>query len=230
MPKRLTLRTSNSTRSVLEHLLPLFESDTRIEVDLIVLSSRIALETIENGERADLAILQDSAIDKLASAGILDGGASINFANSLIGLGCLEGVDKPDISTPERFKQVLLQCRTIAHTQFGPSGRYFPEMVEQMGVAEQMLPKTVTRSGGYIGGVVVNGEAELAFQQVCELLAVPGLSVIGRIPDELQRGIVTKAGIFACSSNRDEATALLEFLARPEHKAAFDTAGLEKLI
>ena len=230
MSQCLTLRTSNSTRSVLEHILPIFESSTGIKVDLIVLSSRIALEAIENRERADLAVLQDSAIDKLTSAGILDGSSALGFANSLIGLGCLEGADKPDIGSPERFKQVLLGCRSIAHTQFGPSGKYFPEMVEKMGIAQQVLAKTVTRPGGYIGGVVVNGEAELAFQQICELLAVPGLSVMGPIPDELQRGIVTKAAIFTTCANSNDAIALLNFLALPEHKAAFEAAGLEKLI
>ena len=225
--QKLVVRTSNSTRPVLELMLPLFEQETGIAIELIVLSSKVARERIEAGERGDVAILQDVAIDALTASGILDISSAQNFADSPIGLGCLDGQPKPDISTLKRFAQVLLGCQSIAHTQFGPSGRYFPELAREMGIADEMHAKAVTRPGGYIGRVVVEGAAELAFQQICELIAVPGITVIGPIPGEVQRNIVSKAAAFSESAMRKAAQSLLDFIARTEHAAIFQQTGLE---
>ena len=96
-------------------------------------------------------------------------------------------------------------------------------------IAAQIKPKEVTRPGGYIGRVVAAGEAEMAFQQIVELMAVPGIEVVGPIPPELQFNFDSKAAIFAESKNPDAARALLAYLARAEHAAKFVEAGLEQL-
>jgi molybdate transport system substrate-binding protein len=175
-------------------------------------------------------VLHDASIDTLAASGILDAASAQPFANALIGLAGLQGKPKPAIHDVAHFRAALLAAQSIAHTQFGPSGRYFPELIAALGITEAMACKVVTRPGGYIGRVVMAGEADMAFQQICELLAVPGLEVIGPIPAQLQRGIISKIALFADGVQRELANTLLAFLSRPEHEALFQKAGLKKLI
>ncbi|MBM3341284.1 MAG: ABC transporter substrate-binding protein [Betaproteobacteria bacterium] len=196
---------------------------------MILDSAKNSLARIEAGERADVAVLLGKNIDKLAGLGILTRASAQPFSRSIIGMAVLKGAAKPDISTVDAFKRTLLNAQTIAHTEFGPSGAYFPGLMERLGIAEQIKPKEVTRPGGYIGVVVAAGEAQMAFQQIVELLAVPGIDVIGPIPQELQFNFDSKAAIFAESNNPAAARELLAFFARREHAATFRQAGLEQL-
>ncbi len=225
----ITLRTSNSTRPVLDKLLPGFERESGHQVELILDTAKNSLARIKAGERGDVAVLLDKSIDELAGMGVLIADNRQPFSRSTIGIGVLQGAPKPDISTVDAFKRTLLNAESIAHTVHGPSGAYFPGLIERLGIAEQIKPKTVTRPGGYIGVVVTAGEAEMAFQQICELLAVPGIDVVGPIPDEIQYNFDSKAAIFAESKNQDAARALLQYFARPEHAATYIKAGLTQL-
>ncbi len=225
----ITLRTSNSTRPVLDLLIPEFERSTGHKVTLILDTAKNSLARIKAGERADVAVLLGTSIDELAAAGILDGASRQPFSRSTIGMAVLKGAPKPDISTVEAFKRTLLNAKSIAHTVHGPSGAYFPGLIERLGIAEQVKPKTVTRPGGYIGVVVTAGEAEMAFQQICELLAVPGLDVLGPIPEKIQYNFDSKAAIFTGSKNPAAAQQILSYCARPENTAKFTQAGLGQL-
>lgn len=225
----LTLRTSNSTRPVLDMLLPAFEKASGHTVTMILDTAKNSLARIETGERADAAVLLGKNIDKLVGMNILQAASVQPFCRSNIGMAVLKGAPRPDISTVDSFKQALLNAKSIAHTVHGPSGAYFPELVARLGLTEHVLPKTVTRPGGYIGVVVAAGEAEIAFQQICELLAVPGIEVIGPIPEALQCNFDSKAAVFADSKNQAAASDLLRYLARLAHAATFRQAGLSQL-
>ena len=175
MSREITLRTSNSTRPVLDLLLPEFERNSGRKVTLILDTAKNSLARIKAGERADVAVLLGSSIDELAAMGVLAADTRQPFSRSTIGIGVRQGAPKPDISSVEAFKRTLLNAKSIAHTVHGPSGASFPGLIERLGIAEQVRPKTVTRPGGYIGVLVTAGEAEMAFQQICELLAVAGI-------------------------------------------------------
>ena len=229
MSTEITLRTSNSTRPVLDLLLPEFERASGHKVTMILDTAKNSLARIEAGERADVAVLLGKNIDILAGLNILTPQSRQPFCRSHIGMAVLKGAPKPDISTVEAFKRTLLECKSVAHTVHGPSGAYFPGLIERLGIAAEVRPKTVTRPGGYIGVVVAVGEAEMCFQQICELLAVPGIDVIGPIPDEIQYDFDTSAAIFAESTHQAAARELLGFLAQREHAAKFTQAGLVQL-
>jgi molybdate transport system substrate-binding protein len=225
----IALRTSNSTRPALDLLLPEFERTSGYKVTLILDTAKNSLARIKAGERADAAVLLGTSIDELAELGILSEATRQPFSRSTIGIGILQGAPRPEISTVEAFKQTLLNAKSIAHTVHGPSGAYFPGLIERLGIAEQVRPKTVTRPGGYIGVVVTAGEAEMAFQQICELLAVPGIEVVGPIPEEIQYNFDSGAAIFADSKQQAAARELLKYLALPEHAAKYRAAGLMQL-
>ena len=100
-------------------------------------------------------------------------------------------------------------------------------LLERLGLAAEMRSKTVTREGGYIGRVVAAGEAEIAIQQIVELLAVPGIELVGPLPDEIQKVFPTAAGIFTASKEPQAAEALLQFLLAPAAAPIFREKGLE---
>ncbi len=229
MLPEITVRTSNSTRPVLDFLLPEFERATGHRVTLILDTAKNSLARIKAGERADAAVLLGQSIDELSAMGVLLPDSRQPFARSSIGIGVLQGAPRPDISSVDAFKRALLNAKSIAHTVHGPSGASFPGLIERLGIAAQIKPKTVTRPGGYIGRVVVAGEAEMAFQQICELLAVPGIDVVGPIPQAVQIHFDSQAALFAASPHPAAARALLAFLARTENAARFRQAGLEQL-
>lgn len=223
----IIVRTSNSTRPVLDLLIPEFEKDTGHKIELVLDTAKNSLARIEAGERGDVAVLLGTSIDKLTKAGVVTNPQP--FARSIIGMAVKAGAPKPDISTVEAFKQTLLNAKSVAHTVHGPSGAYFPGLIERLGIADQIKPKTVTRPGGYIAVVVASGEAEIAFQQIVELLAVPGVDLVGPIPHEIQYNFDSAAAVFAESKNQTASAGLLKFFARSENAAKFEKAGLKQL-
>jgi len=226
----IILRTSNSTRPVLDMLLPEFERASGHKITLVLDTMKNSLARIKAGERGDVAVLLGTSVDTLVEMDILTAASRRPFARSTIGMAVLKGAPKPDISTVQAFKRTLLNAKSIAHTVYGPSGAYFPGLIERLGIADQVKPKTVTRPGGYIAGVVASGEAEIAFQQICELLAVPGVDIVGPIPEEIQYNFDSKAAIFAESKNQAAGQELLDYFARPANAATFAAAGLGQLL
>ena len=214
---------------MLDALGPAFERATGRRYSVETDTSKGMLERIRKGETADVAILAASAIDEFVQSGIIAAGSRRPFARSRVGVAVRAGAPRPDISTVEAFKHAMLEAKSIAHTVHGPSGMYVPVLLERLGILEQMKPRTVTRPGGYIAVVVASGEAEIAVQQIVELLAVPGVDVVGPLPDEIQKVFETAAGIFTASRQPAEAEALLRFLTAPSAAGVFREKGLEQV-
>jgi molybdate transport system substrate-binding protein len=223
----LQLFTSNSTRGVLAELLPQFEQTTGTPVAASYDPALVMLKRIEAGETADLAILGQAAIDALAATGRIVPDSRRTLARCGVGVAVAAGAPKPDVSSVEAFKAALLAATSIAHTTSGASGIHFTNLIKRLGIAEQIEPKAVKNEGGLIGELVVRGEAELAIQQIPELMAVRGLELVGPLPQELQSISIVAAGIFAGTTRGDAARALLHFLATPAAMRVFRAKGLE---
>lgn len=223
----LSLLASNSTRAVLAELLPAFERTTGTRVSVRYDPAKIMLERIAAGEHGDLAVLGQAAIDALADEGKIVPDSRRTLARCGVGIGVRTGAPKPDISTVDAFKRALLEARSIAHTTHGASGIHFTGIVERLGIANEVKAKAVKNPGGLIGELVVSGKAELAVQQIPELMAVPGLELVGPLPQELQSISVVTAGIFAGSHETAAAQELLDFLATPSSARVFRAKGLE---
>lgn len=223
----IRLFVSNSMRGVMDELLPQFGRASGHKVKASYDPAKVMMERIERGETADLAILGGSAIDELAKQGKVATGSKRVIARCGIGVAVLAGANKPDIGTVEAFKRALLAAQSVAWTQEGASGMYFSGLIERLGIAGEMQAKAVRQPGGLIGELVAAGKAELAVQQIPELMAVPGIELVGPLPKEIQQITVSSAGVFADTKHSGAAQALLEFLSTPAAARVFRERGLE---
>jgi molybdate transport system substrate-binding protein len=185
---------------------------------------------LARGEIADLVILDGNAAEELGQKGLVRAESKIELARSLIGMVVREGAAKPDIGSVESFRQTLLAAKSIAYSDSG-SGTYLSTtLFAKLGIAEQVAPKSRKvrgpPSGEPVAAVVARGEAEIGFQQVSELIHVPGISFVGAIPAELQPKFSFAAALTSTARQPDAAAALIRFLASPEAAPVIRKAGL----
>jgi len=137
------------------------------------------------------------------------------------------GARKPDISTVAALTRALLEAQSVAVSS-SVSGNYFTnELFPQLGLADRLKGRVRRIEGERVGAVVARGDAEIGFQQISELLPVPGIDVVGPLPPEVQRVTVFAAGVAARSTYPDAARAYIRFLASPAASSAVAKSGLE---
>src|SRR5215469_2351863 len=185
---------------------------------------------LARGEIADVVILDGGSADELAKRGLVRDGTKVDLARSQIGMVVRGGVAKPDISTVEAFRRMLLAVKSIGYSD-SASGTYLSTtLFAKLGVADQVAGKSRKvrgpPSGEPVAAVVARGELEIGFQQVSELIDIPGVTFVGAIPSELQPGFSFAGAITAAARQPDAARALLRFLASPEAASTILKAGL----
>ena len=134
-----------------------------------------------------------------------------------------KGAPKPDISSPEALKRTLLAARSITYANPASgfsSGVHFAKVLDRLGIASEMKPKTIFPStGGVVGELAANGEAEIAVNQFQELIPVVGIEIVGPLPGDLQDAIVFSSAIVGSANNAAVARAFVDFLRTPEAMA-----------
>ena len=174
---------------------------------------------LARGESADVAIMDGGAAEELAKKGMLRADSKTELARSLIGMVVRAGTAKPDIGSVEAFRSTLLAAKSIAYSDSG-SGTYLStKLFPKLGIADQIAGKSRKvrgpPSGEPVAAVVARGEADIGFQQVSELIHVPGVTFVGTLPPDLQPAI-TFAGALTRAVRQPEASmALLRFLTAP---------------
>ena len=227
MPRTIRLLASNSIRAVMGELLPQFERASGVSVSVSYDPAKVMLARIAKGETGDLAITGSGAIDELVKQGKILPGSRRVLARCRVGVAVLAGKPRPDIGSVEALKRALLAARSVAYTQEGASGMHFSGVIERMGIAEQVAAKAVRQPGGLIGELVAAGKAEVAIQQIPELLAVPGIELVGPLPAEIQLVTVSSAGLFAGSKQAQAAQSLIDVLSTPAALRVMQSRGLE---
>jgi molybdate transport system substrate-binding protein len=182
------------------------------------------------GETADVVILDGEAADRLAASGVVRAGTKVVLALSQVGMVVRAGATVPDISSVDAFKRTLLAAQSVGYSDSG-SGTYLSTVLfEKLGIADQIARKSRKvrgpPSGEPVAAVVARGEVEIGFQQVSELIHVPGVTFVGPLPAELQPGFTFAGAITTAARQPDAAAALLRFLASPEAAAIKKKHGL----
>src|SRR5918998_6283755 len=214
---------------VLRELAPGYEEATGTRIAAAFAPTAALLERIGAGEAADVAILTAAAIDELARDGVLAPGGRVDLARSVVGVAVRAGAPKPDIGSAEAFARALLDARSVAYSRAGASGIFFADLIRRLGIADQVNAKATAIPSGLTGELAARGEAELAVQQVSELLEVPGIDIVGPLPAELDAVTVFSGALFVASPRKGAAMALLKLLSSLEAAPIYRRKGLEPL-
>jgi molybdate transport system substrate-binding protein len=184
---------------------------------------------LERGEPADAVIMVGYALDDLIRQGKVVPGSRVELADSRIGMVVRDGAAKPDIGSVEALRQTLLHAKSIAYSD-SASGVYIErELFKKLGIAEQVMPKAKMIPRIPVASVVANGDYEIGFQQVSELLPVQGATFVGKIPESLQSVTRFAAGIPVGAQHPKEAKALLDYLASPDVQPEVKSTGLDSV-
>lgn len=185
---------------------------------------------LARGEAADVVIMDGGSADELGRRGLVRAESKLELARSQVGMVVRAGAAKPDIGSVEAFRSALLAAKSVAYSDSG-SGTYLStKLFAKLGIADQIAAKgrkvRGPPSGEPVAAVVARGEAEIGFQQVSELIHVPGVTFVGPIPAELQPGFAFAGAVTASSREPQAAGALLRFLASPDAAPTIVKAGL----
>lgn len=181
------------------------------------------------GESVDIVIVASDALEQMIANGTIVKGSRVDLARSSIAMAVRKGAPRPDISSVEALKRTLLSARSIAYSA-SVSGDYLVgELFPRLGIADEMRGKAQRIERERVGTVVARGDAEIGFQQVSELRPIPGIEIVGLLPDDTQRVTVFSGGIAATAKHRDAARAFLAFLVSPAAQPVIENTGLELL-
>ena len=177
------------------------------------------------GEPADVLILTSPIVDDLVRQGKVTPGSKVDIARSGVGVGVKAGAPRPDISTPEALKNAVLAAKSIGYSKAGASGVVFARVLERLGIAEQVKAK-YRDTGTRAGEMLASGEIELGAAQIPELMAVPGVEVVGPLPADLQTITIFSVGLATEAREAAAAKAFIQFLSGPRAAPVYKAKGL----
>jgi molybdate transport system substrate-binding protein len=226
----LTVLTAGAYKNVVAAMIPAFEADTGDKVILRNDTTGALIRRIEAGEPVDVVLISPSGLDQLAKAAKIVADSETKVAKVGVGVAVKQGAPKPDISTVAAFKAAMLGARSVAYIDpaaGGSSGIYVAQLFKTLGIADAIAPKAVLVNGGLAAEAVVDGRADIVVHQISEILAVPGATLVGPLPAEIQSETVYAGAVAAASGSKDAAQALLATLAGPAARAVLSAKGME---
>lgn len=221
--------TGGAMKEAILAVAPDFERATGHKVVLDNDTAGALARRIEGGETVDLAVVTAPVIDGLIGKGKLAPGRT-DLATVGIGVVVKEGAPLPDISSVDAFKRLLLAAKSIAQVDpasGGTSGIYLAGLYERLGIADQIKPKLVFVHGGTSATLVAKGEAEIAIQQISEIIAVPGVRFAGPLPQDIQNVTTYSAALGVDAKEPDAARALIALLRGAQAASVLRLRGME---
>ena len=221
---------TGAPREALIVLTPEFEKQTghKVEFNFLVVSAM--RQKLAAGEKPDMVILPVQELDALIKAGTLSSEPRPLLGSVGIAMGVRQGAALPDISTPDKFRQVLLDARSVVHSnpKDTQSGAQMARVVEQLGIGEAMQRKTVHRN--FLDGgaeLIIKGEADFGFWPKSAMMSVKGVTVAGMLPQALDRLAIVGAAVMAANTSPEPAKSFIKFLADPANHRHWKQAGYE---
>lgn len=210
----------------MQQLLPEFETASSHRVQLSFQPSKVALESLLAGQEADLAILGDQAMKSVQDAGLIVGELT-PISRVGVALGVMTGSPHPPISTVEELRATLLRSTSITYSRDGASGLHFARVIRRLGIADEVEAKATIITRGLVAELVADGTVELAVQQASEILAVPGVELVGPLPADVQQFTVSSAGVIVDSEVQNASRELIDFLRSSASQNVFEACGFE---
>ena len=228
----IRVMTSGAFTAAYLELIPRLEQLTKKKLVTAATSIGTGETSIPNrlrrGETVDVVIVADGVLLGFIEDGLIKAESYTPLARSAIGMAVRAGAPKPDIGSTEALRRTLLQAKSIAYSA-SVSGDYLTkELYQRLGVTDQVMSKSRLIGGGErVGAVIARGEAEIGFQQMSELLPIPGIDHVTPLPPEVQKVSVFSAGVALSTRDSEVAHAIIKFLASPEAARAISKSGLE---
>jgi len=225
----LKLLTAGAFKPVALEIVPEFEKKTDHKVTIDNDTAGGLAKRVAAGEYFDVVVMPPLVMGPYLGSRLVESSAKA-LARSGIGVAVKQGAPLPDISTVDAWKQSLLAAASIAYVDpasGGSSGIYLADLFQKMGIAQQLKAKTVLVKGGLVAEKVSSGEAAIGMQQTSELVAVPGVVVVGPIPLQVQHYTIYSGAVSVASRNRAAADALLLALADAQNLPLLKKKGLD---
>lgn len=221
----LTGISSMATRAVLAELAQAYTARTGVQTAIASVGGVDAAKRVAAGESFDAVFLASDALDKLIAAGhVLPG--RVDLVRSPVALAVRAGMPHPDVSSEAAMKQAVLAAPTLGYST-GPSGNHLAALFERWGIADAVRERVVVPPPGVpVGQLVAEGRVALGFQQLSELMSLPGIDVLGLLPAGAEFITTFSAGVAAVSPNGDAVRAMLADMASPDADAAKQRHGM----
>jgi molybdate transport system substrate-binding protein len=226
----LTVFSTHALAQVLEALQADFERAHGCRLAFTLDPTQAVRRRIENGEPFDVAVAIRGGLDALAAQGRIAPATIVAIASTGLGVSVRAGVPRPDIGSVEAFKRALLDANSVVRSREGASGAVFQRVLERLGIADAMRGKIMIAGSGRVAEFVARGEAELAVQQISELVPVKDADFVGPFPPELQQVSEFAAGVASASKASDLAEAFVALLAAPATAPLVKRSGLEPAV
>lgn len=229
----IKLLSTTALKTSVDELTSQFESATGKKLVAFYAPSTQIAKRVAEGEGADLAITTGPRVDDLIKQGRIVPGTRVDIARSAIGVAVQPGAPKPDISSVDTFTRALLAAKSIGMSNpngGGASGIHLWSVFERLGIADALKPKTTFGPGGpagLIGLYLLRREVEIGLQQMPELMAVPGIDIVGPVPGEMQGITLFSAGIPTNADDPDAGKALAKHLTTPAAAAIIKAKGMQ---
>jgi molybdate transport system substrate-binding protein len=223
----LRMISSMATRQVLAELIAAHERAGGSPTTLEAVGGVDAARRVQEGEAFDLVVLAANALAALESAGKTVACSTVALVRSGVSVAVPAGTPQPDIGTEDALKAAVLAAPTLGYST-GPSGTHLLKTFERWGVLETVRPRIVQAPPGVpVARMVARGEVALGFQQLSELLHVPGIAIVGPLPPGVQIMTTFSAALAATCRQPEPARALLAYMASPAAAEAKRRQGME---
>lgn len=220
---------SMATRQILAERSGAYRQKTGRSVAIESVGGVDAARRIRAGEKFDIAVLADDAMKRLEGDGFLKPGSRAGFADSGIAVAVRSGARRPDLSDEAATKAAVLSAQSVGYST-GPSGTHVLKLLEKWGADQSKTVRIIQAPPGVpVGTLVASGEAELGFQQLSEFLDVPGIDIVGTLPQDIQSLTRFSCGLCALATNEAGARDFIFYLTSPEADASKRRHGMEPI-
>ncbi|MEK7944966.1 substrate-binding domain-containing protein [Pigmentiphaga sp. YJ18] len=229
MASQIHILSSMATKQLLADLVAQYPQAQAQDVLVESVGGVDAARRVQSGEAFDAIVLAANVIDQMTEAGHIVAGSRVDLVESGVYVAVRAGAPRPDLGSEAAVKQAVLDGGTIGYST-GPSGVYLSKLFERWGIADQIKDRTVQSQPGVpVGTLIAKGEVDLGFQQLSEMMNVPGIDIVGPLPPGLQIMTTFSAGVAATSAQPDTVRKLLAFMASAEAAGIKRKNGMEPL-
>ena len=216
-----------ATRQLLTELIAGFEKQSGQQVRMESVGGVDAAKRVQAGESFDIVVLASDAIDKLVASGHIAAGSKVDLVRSGVAVAVRAGAVHPDISSEAAVRAAVLAAQNLSYST-GPSGVALAKLFERWGIADTIKDRIVQAPPGVpVGTLVARGEVELGFQQLSELINLPGIDLLGGLPAEIQITTTFSAGVCTGTAKADTVQALLQYMNAPAADAIKQAQGMD---